>query len=341
MTAIPGGLLFCDVCGESVPTRDIERGAARRHGNRVLCAFHAGAIAKAAETQPTWPFYILIVVPILVVVSLCLSAAALFGVWRQPGRDDLSRVAEESRAGVSALAERVSSAEASAGAAAKAAAAGRNEAAERLEAVIPRLDALGARAEALATRVGDLEATIASVQAASSEAAAALRAAVEPLRADVDALRSEVAAERDARARAAAAPPPEIAEAAQATAEIESFRRRLVGADAASRFSALVELGKRLGPAAAPDVAIALSDADPFIRAFAARLLGDFRLRETVPDLVIALRDADPEVRRAALPSLRAIAGSDFGYDPDAAADDRSGAIRRVEEWFRADARAR
>jgi len=339
VSALSAGLSFCDVCGESVPTRDFESGAAVRRGGRVLCAQHAAESREAdsvarRSSSGAW-------VAVLAVAGLAAGVAALVVAIRKPSADDLAAAAERDRIVAGDLAGRLASSRDELSRAIADEAAGRSALAARLDALEQRAAAVAGRADGLAARIGDVEASLASTGAGAAEKLAALRAEVEPLRAEIASLR---AALESGRASETATPPaesvPDSAEAALRR-EVEAQRRLLVAPDPAARFSALVEIAKKLGPQSAGDVAVALSDTDPFIRAFAARLLGDFRLRESVPDLLLALRDSDADVRRAGLQSVRAIAGSDFGYDPDAALEARAAAVRRVEEWYRADAKVR
>ncbi|MFT7542939.1 MAG: hypothetical protein ACI9K5_003921, partial [Gammaproteobacteria bacterium] len=39
-------LLFCDVCNESVPQRDLDEGLAKRRRGRVVCATCEGAMSS-------------------------------------------------------------------------------------------------------------------------------------------------------------------------------------------------------------------------------------------------------------------------------------------------------
>ncbi len=333
---MPRGIFFCDVCGESVPDRDIEIGQARKKGAHVLCAAHAAAIATVPRPRVSWPLS-------AALVALGAAAALLVRSLLLPGVEpgDLDAIEERQGAAVAGVAESVRRAVESSALSAE-------EGRAAMEALASRIAALedaGAESEgrlrSLAERLAAAEGARTAAASVEDEEARLIDAELESIRRDVDAVRGEV--ERLSLS-AAAAPTSETPPAAPLDAperplalDRDAFRRQLVAADAAVRFSALVELAKRFGAGAAAEIAIALSDADPFIRAYAARLLGDYASHESVRDLLVALRDPEIEVREAAARSVREIAGTDFGFEPSGPEDGRLRAIRRVEDWWRAE----
>src|SRR5262245_5929216 len=88
------GLSFCDVCGESVPRRDFERGVAVRRGSRVLCAHHAAEVREAA---PSARSPLVSLVALVAVGGLAAAVAALVIAVRKPSTAEVDAAAESGR----------------------------------------------------------------------------------------------------------------------------------------------------------------------------------------------------------------------------------------------------
>ena len=76
-------------------------------------------------------------------------------------------------------------------------------------------------------------------------------------------------------------------------------------------------------------------DADPFVRRLTVEGLSDFRSAASVEALLTALADEEGIVRHAAYSSLRKLTGQSIAFDPDARKDDRRGAQKRWQDWWR------
>jgi len=179
----------------------------------------------------------------------------------------------------------------------------------RLDGVEARLRALEAEAKGLA---GLLEAEGKAVEALRRDGAAGRDAledrldgverSLTPLIAAVDGLRRDLSA-----ARGPAGLTPEEEEAQLAL---------LDHANAGTRFEAIWRLQRGRGDAARRAAVKGLSDSEDSVRYQAALLARDLKVKEAVPLLVDRLADAGAAVRAAALDALRAIEGTDLGFDP-------------------------
>jgi HEAT repeat protein len=100
------------------------------------------------------------------------------------------------------------------------------------------------------------------------------------------------------------------------------------------RQSACIGLGRLGDKANGEKLKIALTDADPMVRRYAAEALAKLGYKEAVPDLLMALEAnvAGTYILRA----LRVLTGSDFGFDPNAPLTKRQEAIERGFAWMTA-----
>ena len=100
------------------------------------------------------------------------------------------------------------------------------------------------------------------------------------------------------------------------------------------RQCACIGLGRLGDKANGEKLKIALTDADPIVRRYAAEALAKLDYKAAVPDLLMALEAnvAGAYIVRA----LRALTGEDFGFDPDAPLIKRQEAIERGFGWVAA-----
>jgi hypothetical protein len=86
---------------------------------------------------------------------------------------------------------------------------------------------------------------------------------------------------------------------------VPSAGQAQLGDTRASECGLLLEVLARLGRASVPFVAVRAADADPVVRTWATRLLGELPSPEAVRSVVARLGDRNPEVRQAALAAAR------------------------------------
>ncbi|MBN1605542.1 MAG: HEAT repeat domain-containing protein [Polyangiaceae bacterium] len=86
---------------------------------------------------------------------------------------------------------------------------------------------------------------------------------------------------------------------------VPSGSQTQLGDTRASECGLLLEVLARLGRASGPFVAVRAADADPLVRTWATRLLGELPSPEAVRSVVARLGDKNPEVRQAALAATR------------------------------------
>lgn len=361
-------IYFCDLCNESVPLVDLERGLATRVKGRVVCATchramgSAVAMPSADSTAPPAPPSVPAAgsihshghahasshsapggaVAALTFGVVALGVAVTVGVWSrgalEEARAQRGADLKEASARHDALVLRVESNE-------QAGSALRSSLEERALAEIASL-----RAE-LGTLRGDLS----GLQATASERAAALGASVAQLelalqkveRHDAELLTLqqhvvEVQANLQALTQqleqALARSPAGLGASEPAPAEDPAWLallEQLRSANVSERYVALVGLSQSRDPRATSVVLPLLKDADIFLRMAAARALGDLASGEAIPGLIDALDDEEALVREAAYLSLRALTARDLPFDaqsPDAA--ERAKRIKAWREWW-------
>jgi hypothetical protein len=86
---------------------------------------------------------------------------------------------------------------------------------------------------------------------------------------------------------------------------VPSSSQAQLGDSRASECGLLLEVLARLGRASVPFVAVRTADADPLVRTWATRLLGELPSPESVRSVVARLGDKNSEVRQAALAATR------------------------------------
>jgi HEAT repeat protein len=105
----------------------------------------------------------------------------------------------------------------------------------------------------------------------------------------------------------------------------------------------VIDLLRKNPAAARPEadrLAYFLDRNDADLRMQVAKLLGEWGIRSpaVISGLVRGLSDSEVSVRKAAFEALRAMAGRDFGYNPEANADGRKDAVGLWKAWAKAQA---
>ncbi|MBM3989475.1 MAG: HEAT repeat domain-containing protein [Planctomycetes bacterium] len=361
-------IYFCDLCNESVPQLDLDRGHATRQKGRVVCATcHRAmgpALPESTSATPTPAAHAPLPAPgsihshghahaathsapsgavaALTLACVALAVAVTVGVWARGALDEVGVQRREEQ-----LRERE-----------------RHQAlAAHMEAAAASDSALRASSEARTFEaLSGLRAEVASLRGEMAEQQGGIRARLEELGAG--AARAEVALQRverhegelltlqqhvvDAQAALAAlsqrleqalsnaptglgAAQPQAAEDPAWIALMEQVR----SANVSERYVALVGLAQSRDPRATSVVLPLLDDADIFLRMAAARALGDLASAEAIPGLIDTLDDDEALVREAAYLSLRSVTGRDLPFDaqsPDAA--ERARRIKAWREWW-------
>jgi ABC-type Mn2+/Zn2+ transport system permease subunit len=199
------------------------------------------------------------------------------------------------------------------------------------QAVLLVASALAARAPRL-VRGAAVAAEAAGGLAAAGLAAFSLAVSLGWVQADFEAPHF---AEPETVAPAAPAPPTAPAPK-RGPEEMAALLRDLGSDDDETRDAALEAIVALRDPAAAPSLVKALDGAGPAWRIHLAIALARLGSARGVEVLVEALEgDATPFDRSEALDALRAIAGGDFGYDPEKSAGEQKAAIERWKAWWR------
>ncbi len=361
-------IYFCDLCNESVPLVDLERGVATRLKGRVVCATCHRAMGSAEAVSPTDsaapPAHAPLPAPgsihshghahaathsapggagaALTFGVVALGVAVTVGAWARGALEEaqLQRSADlkEASARHEALALRVETNE-------QADSALRSSFEERALAEVGGLrvdlgslrgdvstlqSLLTERTAALGASVAQLELALQRVERHDAELLTLQQHVVEA-QANVQSLtqRIEKALARSPAGLGAAEPAP--AEDPAWLALLEQLR----SANVSERYVALVGLSQSRDPRATSVVLPLLADADIFLRMAAARALGDLASAEAIPGLIDALDDEESLVREAAYLSLRSITSRDLPFDaqsPDAA--ERAKRIKAWREWW-------
>ncbi|MBM3986621.1 MAG: HEAT repeat domain-containing protein [Planctomycetes bacterium] len=357
-------IYFCDLCNESVPQIDLDRGHATRQKGRVVCATchramgpafaepASGTLTPAARVALPAPGSIHShghahaathsapsgAVAALTLACVALAVAVTVGVWARGALDEvaLQRAAEDrdGRARHQALAARV---EAAAASDSVLRASSQAQAFEGLSGLRAELASL--RGE-MAEQQGSVRARLEELGAAAARAEVALQK-VERHEGELLMLQQHVV---DAQAALAAlsqrleqalASAPAGLEAAQPPAAEDpawiALMEQVRSANVSERYVALVGLAQSRDPRATSVVLPLLKDRDIFLRMAAARALGDLATAEAIPGLIDTLDDDEALVREAAYLSLRSVTGRDLPFDPQS--PDPAERARRIKAW--------
>jgi hypothetical protein len=362
-------VVFCDLCNESVPFGDIDRGAATLVKGRVVCAtcnqsMHA---ARASESAASAMGAFRANAPAAAVSAPAAPVAhgarrergsgvgVVLGVFAIGAAGAVAWMAFE-RAGETqdALLRQVLSNEARDQQQAVELAAVKGDVRRELEAV--REDtahAVADTAEGLATRWTQTQAQHAQLEDALRALRDKLaihdaaRMEVERHDAELLALHQRVAVLESALAEArtrieelSAGGDAPIADGPSEPAPPQrpawfGLTEKLQSASTTERWQAILALAETKDAEAAPYLVPCLKDADVFIRVRAAQSLGDLGHPGTVEALIACLDDAESVVRDAAYMALRAITKRDLPFDAQTSdAQERQRRIRAWREWW-------
>jgi hypothetical protein len=105
-------------------------------------------------------------------------------------------------------------------------------------------------------------------------------------------------------------------------------------ADPGVRWNAVQAFGATGDPAVVPHLALALKDTDVFVRMAAARILGDLAAPTAIEPLIGGLEDEEAIVREAAMGALHGITGRNFRFDPAAKPGERAKRVKAWRAWW-------
>ncbi len=294
---------FCDRCDSSIPKTDLDRGAARRVGGRLLCA-----ACRLAVTRMRLARYLLVPAALLAAAALGAAAAVLL---LEPRLEDLEgRVARLS--------------------AARGVAPGVDPA---------LLREIGALRDLIRENVEAGRREREAALRAQGELAEGFTRALESITRQVGVLAEEI---RAVKARVREAPPPGTGEEgggegepARAEPDVEALLELTEDEDAGARLSALLALAESRDPRVGERILELLQDTDHVVRAEAARILGRRGEERAITPLIERLADEEILVRAAARTALLALTGSDHGFDASDPPEVRRKAVEAFRAWDR------
>lgn len=356
-------VLFCDLCGTSVPLSDLERGTALRHQAKTIGACclpivrggdsplasptapvaaglaDAGPAAAAGESLP-------VRAPtggdgrvltLGVVLLAALAAATLFLDYRLAGLEQTLRD----------HAEAVQHAQRSDSEVLQGIGVAMDNSVRKVdfEAFVERAQA-AERARQLEleqgrTQVTGVDRVLSSLQQEVRQISAGAidyRPLFDELRQQVARLSAGLAEVRSAApvpAAPAAPAPAAVADTGALPEALAARVRRLGDADAAVRFEALAALIDSKNPEVCKHVLPLARDPDAFVRSLAVEGLRDFHKAEAVEALLAALNDKEPQVATTAWKSLQKLSGQTFPFDPNVPNREvRQRAVQRWLDWW-------
>jgi hypothetical protein len=340
-------VLFCDLCGTSVPQGDVEAGrAVRRQGKTV----GACCLAVLREPSPAAPVVAApptasrsasegrgALLPVLVAVAALATTLFVDRRITEVETTIAARLYQQEEA-------LKSDSEVVAGMALALDSVPRRADTDALAAAAAKADE--ARAD-MAKRLDELAAAVAAV-AKEQQGAMDYRPLFEDLRQRQLRMLEQIGA---ARAAAAAAPPaddkaapPPPAESPPAempaaapgavSAAFAAQAKKLASADPAVRFEGVDELVRGKQAEAVPMLLPMAKDADPFVRRLTVEGLAAWKRSEVVEALLGALADADEYVRDTAWRSLREVTGQKIPFEAAGGKDARARAVARWQDWW-------
>ncbi|GEM_PF-2613097 len=110
---------------------------------------------------------------------------------------------------------------------------------------------------------------------------------------------------------------------------------RLEDPDAAVRWTAVDEILKAGDERVVPYLLPSLKDKDVWVRRHVAKGLGALKSNAAVPALIDGLEDEESVVRDAAYQSLRELTGAKLPFDPEGTASRRKAYVAKWRAWFK------
>jgi len=351
-------VLFCDLCGTSVPVADLDRGVAIRHqaktigacclgvlrqGESPLAAVGAAPAAAAAPAVPGDRHSLAIGIALL-------AAIAAATIFLDQKIASIAATQGDQHAKVSTAMQSDSEVLQGLGMAMDGAA--RKADVEALVERITTLDgAVQLHQEQMRQQVEQLRQGLGSVQQETRQVSAQsidYRPLFDDLRQQLQRQAQVLADLRSASgsgssgsgssgAVPASVPSPEqAAPAAPGLPEALAAQvRKLADADAAVRFEAVDALLTSKNLAVLPSLLPMARDTDAFVRRLTIEGLRDFKHVDAVDALLVALGDNDPDVRETAWSSLKKLTGQKIAFDAASPSKEtRQRGQQRWQEWW-------
>jgi hypothetical protein len=360
-------VLFCDLCGTSVPLADLERGVAVRHqaktiGACCLSVLRQGdsplanpGLANPGLANPGVPAASAVparsgggesrLLPVATFLLAAMAAVAIFLDQKIARLDGLVRTNQEQVV----MAQRSDSEVLQGVGMAMDGVARKGD----LDLVNERIAGLEGALQANVGQVGQQVESIRTALTSIQQETRVLVAAAVDYRPLFDELRSQLQRQAtvlaDLRAmpvalagpgepaEAAGARPP-VVEPADGPAVPEALAahvKKLGDADAAVRFEAVDALISSKNLAVLPRLLPMARDSDSFVRRLTIEGLRDFKHPDAVEELLVALGDSDVSVAETAWNSLKKLTGQKIPFDAAAPSKDaRQRAQQRWQEWW-------
>lgn len=348
---------FCDICNESVPQADLDRGKAVLRKGRVVCAQCDGAMsalsanspetssAAAAPAGPAGPgpaptssapgesgsgfATVLASIAVLLVAGLYylvedrmrrveLEVGRFEGLEQDLWYTQSSLSSDVNAARTDSLAE-VQNVQA--------------ELADVRAELQRSADLHAQNTRALADDLSRIEAELVRLEAISDDLnrhggdLISLQSTLSQIRRDVGDLAGRMQVVEDSAIEAVLAEVPAAPEGPPIWAGLVD---ELAAESSTDRWRAVQALGETGDLGVVPHLVPMLHDSDIFVRMATARVLGEMRALGAIGALIEALEDDEASVREQAMVSLRSLSGRNFKFDPNANASDRK---RRVQSW--------
>lgn len=349
-------VLFCDLCGTSVPLADLERGAATRHQAKTIgacclsvlqkgdsplanpglapavapaaTAASAAAGAQGSESR---------LLPVAIFLLAALAAATIYLDQKIAAVDGELRRGHEL-----ALQSRHSDSEVLQGVGVAMDAVARKADVEVLTERLLGVDrALQLHQEQVRQQVEGLRQLLGAVQQEVRQNAAAsvdYRPQFEEQRQQLHQLATSVANLQVTVPTAvapaeAAVPKPPVADgnAAALPDALAAAVKKLGDADAAVRFEAVDTLVASKNAAVQTYLLAMVRDADVYVRRLTVDGLRDFKHADVVDALIVALADSEPTVAETAWGSLKKLTGQKIPFD--ASAPNKETRLRGQQRW--------
>jgi hypothetical protein len=333
----PVEVLFCDLCGTSVPVQDLERGLAVRQAGKLIghCCLQQLRPQPDARTASGDARLL----PVALLVLCAIAAATMFldhrvgdeAQHQHTGTRDVKRTVEDQAAQLKTLSDSI---EAGATRDQIAAVVDRIEAQERavrefetgLQASQGKsqalLDELRGRLDALERSQPDYRPLFESLQAQLRQQTVTLSELKAMPKAPAEQPKPMEQPVPDA------APPPGL------PAQIAHQVQRLMDPDPAVRFEAVDELLRTKDPRVREPLLPLAKDADLFVRRLVVEGLREFKHGTCVEALITALADPEEIVRGTAWESLQKLTGQKIPFEANASRENRQRAQARWQEWW-------
>ncbi|MAE77305.1 MAG: hypothetical protein CMJ85_10605 [Planctomycetes bacterium] len=344
----PVELKFCDLCGISIPQKDLEAGLTQAANGKTvgaccLAKLLAGQPAAKAASGPANPATALSVAFGVGVVIAAIAGAAWFVDSRANERDGRKGV-EELSGQVAAFKTILSKQskgiadqhdEALKGLLKKVEASmdGVKSSVTSLRSAMPKRDDSWLK---VSGKLVELTGQLRDISAAQGELRSRMTASFAAFAARLKGVATDA---RDSRRKAMARDPSTVTvgPSKKISSLPEPLGRhvdQLGKGDAGERWSAVDELIRSGDKRVVPYLVPTLTDEDPFVRRLSAEGLGQLADKHSCSVLISALEDKEAIVREAAFKALVKLSAKRIPFDPEASETQRRTMVKRWRAWW-------